>query len=282
MGSDGVWVLQPRGAEPCCHRAGVGDTGRVGDPHCSRSPASHLRSSTPARRGERGERCGTPRGEGDGDKRGQGRSGQWGEGMGRQWGCVWDGPHTPKPIQEERRPHKNRKKREMTPWDGCVVPRCHPPRPQSRHIASPRHRIPLQPCCPSGHSRQPLQALRPSVSPHPACCRWALHSVSSGSFWDSSHHSSWGPEGTWDAQRGGLGTPTALTHVPTAQHSAVPTPALLSASPPGTFSRIPIKRRYLLGPTRLFQEYLTLPVPPGNQTSGSTSPILQLGSQSCL
>lgn len=36
------------------------------------------------------------------------------------------------------------------------------------------------------------------------------------------------------------------------------------------------KRRYLLGPTRLFQEYLTLLVPPGNQTSGSTSPISQL------
>lgn len=53
-------------------------------------------------------------------------------------------------------------------------------------------------------------------------------------------------------------------------------PLPFSASFPGASSRIGIKRRYLLGPTRLFQEYLTLPVPPGNQTSGSTSPISQL------
>ena len=53
-------------------------------------------------------------------------------------------------------------------------------------------------------------------------------------------------------------------------------PLPFSAPSPGASSRIGIKRHYLLGPTRLFQEYLTLPVPPGNQTSGSTSPISQL------
>lgn len=54
------------------------------------------------------------------------------------------------------------------------------------------------------------------------------------------------------------------------------TPGPVLSLSPGRFLPNHNKRRYLLGPTRLFQEYLTLLVPPGNQTSGSGAPISQL------
>lgn len=164
VGSGAVWVLQPRGAVPCCHRAGAGGTERVGDPLCHPTHAYPLLiCAAPHLQGEgRGVS-----GAGPHRVRGMGTSGdREGRGSGVRARAVYGmAPTAPNPSRRKGGPKKTGRREKPPCGMGVRCPAATLLPPASS--PAPSHRIPAAPrppaALPPRWAQQAQQAAPPAA-----------------------------------------------------------------------------------------------------------------------